>query len=94
MLEFREKMRSRVLPALWVGGVEVRFRSKDLRRETTVSDWEGSGKLKSPISTRGVPSSGTAVKSISNSSGKCWRGPGGRYTVRMVSLNGLLTDTA
>ena len=77
MLELRENMRSRELPALWVGGRTVGVRSKDCRREVTVADCEVSGRLKSPVSSRGVPSSGKELRSISSSSGKCPRGPGG-----------------
>ena len=78
MLESRENMRSRDPPALWVEGRRVGVRSKDCSRETTVFSWEESGRLKSPSRTTGVPSSGKALRRMSNSSGKWFRGPGGR----------------
>ena len=56
----------------------VRVRSKDLRRDSVAVDWDGSGRLKSPSKTRGAPSSGKELRSMSISSRKFPREPGGR----------------
>ena len=68
VVEFLVNTRSRELPALWVGGVTVRVRSNEARREIRQEDWEGSGKLKSPSRIMGVPSSGKELSSMSISS--------------------------
>lgn len=72
------KMRSRRLPALWVGGERVRVRSKEERRERKV-DWVDSElRLKSPRRIRGVSLTGEELRRMSISSKKLPRGPGGR----------------
>ena len=86
------KILSSELPALCVGDVVVRVRSKDLRRDSVAVDWDGSGRLKSPSRTRGAPSSGKELRSMSISSRKFPREPGGRYRTMIVRVNG--TDTA
>ena len=90
--QLRVKILSSELPALCVGDVVVRVRSKDLRRDSVAVDWDGSGRLKSPSRTRGAPSSGKELRSMSISSRKFPREPGGRYRTMIVRVNG--TDTA
>ena len=60
------KILSSELPALCVGDVLVRVRSKDLRRDSVAVDWDGSGRLKSPSKTRGGAILRKELRSMSN----------------------------
>ena len=52
------------------------------------------GKLKSPRTSSGVPSSGEQLRRETISSKKSRRGPGRRQITTMLSLRGSVTETA
>ena len=70
--------RSNIFPALWVGGEGVRDRSNDNNRDVTGRYFSAVGRLKSPSSISGVPSSGNELIRESSSSRKSPMVPGGR----------------
>ena len=73
-----ENTRSSTLPALWVGGEGDSFRSKEDRRDVTGRYLSAVGRLKSPSTRRGDPSSGNVLIRESSSSRKIPSVPGGR----------------